>query len=91
MGSWQAKNWDPAVGSTRFEEFCEFLDKPILSQPELAAALNSTIQYDADRGMVLFDDGFEVELALLNYAKYIREVRRLPLSGQARHGKCKNL
>ncbi|TDL22164.1 peptidase S28 [Rickenella mellea] len=30
LGAWQAKNWDPAVGSTRFDEFCDALAKPLI-------------------------------------------------------------
>jgi len=29
LGSWQSKNWDPAVGSTAFDQFCKAINKPV--------------------------------------------------------------
>jgi len=60
-GLWQDRNWDPAVGSTAFDEFCAILngDTPTLE--------------DTAR-MVLLPGGLKVNVALLNYAKWIREV-----------------
>jgi hypothetical protein len=61
LGSWQDRNWDPAVGSTAFDEFCAILngDTPTLE--------------DTAR-TVLLPGGLKVNVALLNYAKWIREV-----------------
>lgn len=76
LSSWQSKNWDPAVGSTKFDEFCEALEKPILSLHELDFILDGETgyQYDADRATITWSDGFEIDVSLFNYAKYIREV-----------------
>jgi hypothetical protein len=66
LGSWQDKNWDPAVGSTQFDDFC--------------AALNGNTSSLADTTEeVPFVDGHKINIALLNYAKYIRDVRPVSL------------
>jgi hypothetical protein len=61
LASWQARNWDPVVGSTTFDRFCAVLngDTPTLK--------------DTAR-TVLLPGGLKVNVALLNYAKWIREV-----------------
>jgi hypothetical protein len=61
LASWQARNWDPAVGSTTFDHFCATLngDSPTLE--------------DTAR-TVLLPGRLSVNVALLNYAKWIREV-----------------
>ena len=60
LGSWQAKNWDPAVGSTRFDEFCAALAQPFGGKgSEQAVALPG---------------GLEVPITVLNYANYIKKV-----------------
>lgn len=60
-GLWQDRNWDPAVGSTAFDEFCATLngDTPTLEDTERT---------------VLLPGGLKVNVALLNYARWIREV-----------------
>ncbi|KAI0247491.1 peptidase S28 [Lactifluus subvellereus] len=60
LASWQDRNWDPAVGSTTFDQFCATLngDTPTLK--------------DTAR-TVLLPGGLKVNVALLNYAKWIRE------------------
>lgn len=78
LGSWQAKNWNPAVGSTRWEEFCEALDKPIFGRNGLAAVTgDEEVLYDDESGLVTFVgwDGLQLDISVLNYAKYIKEVR----------------
>ncbi|KAI0260905.1 peptidase S28 [Gloeopeniophorella convolvens] len=60
LGAWQAKNWDPAVGSTRFDEFCAALNG---ATPTLA---------DTQRTLAL-PGGLPVNIALLSYAQWIRE------------------
>ncbi|KAI0695544.1 peptidase S28 [Cytidiella melzeri] len=81
LSAWQGKNWDPAVGSTKFEEFCEALNKSIFSHPEIMAAMNETVMYDHETRMVSFSDGLSLDLAIINYAKYVREkyVSRCPV------------
>jgi hypothetical protein len=60
---WQSRNWDPTVGSTTFDDFCATLngDTPTLE--------------DTAR-TVLLPGRLSVNVALLNYAKWIREVFR---------------
>ncbi|THH10296.1 hypothetical protein EW146_g8421 [Bondarzewia mesenterica] len=59
LGSWQSKNWDPAVGSTVFDKFCD--------------ALNGNSTGTAADTNVTTADGLTVNLAVLNYANYIKE------------------
>jgi hypothetical protein len=61
LSFWQDRNWDPAVGSTTFDHFCATLngDTPTLG--------------DTAR-MVRLPGGPKVNVGLLNYAKWIREV-----------------
>ena len=73
LGAWQAKNWDPEVGSTEFDEFCDALDEPI--QKHDMDMLNKTVMYDHETRSLSFTNGLEVNLAVLNYGKYIKEVR----------------
>ncbi|OCH91247.1 peptidase S28 [Obba rivulosa] len=69
LGAWQAKNWNPEVGSTRFEEFCDTLNEPIFGSPGLSG-----------EQMITFESGLSVPLVVYNYAKYIKEnvVSRCP-------------
>ncbi|KAI0291929.1 peptidase S28 [Multifurca ochricompacta] len=56
LGWWQSRNWDPAVGSTNFDQFC------------------ATLNGDSDTARtVLLPGGLNVNVAVLNYAKWIRE------------------
>ena len=67
--SWQYQNWDPAVGSTVFDDFCAQINRPFKS---LADAVNAT--------GVNIDDAVELKgcpgfnFALLSYAAYVRDV-----------------
>lgn len=57
----------------KFEQFCDALDKPILGRPDLAPGLET----DPEGNTIPYLDGFEtdlVDVSVLNYAKYIREV-----------------
>lgn len=62
MGNWQAKNWDPAVGSVLFDEFCEALTQPLIGD-----SLN-------DREVMINSQGLSITPGVLNYAKYVRTV-----------------
>ncbi|KDQ62701.1 hypothetical protein JAAARDRAFT_121424 [Jaapia argillacea MUCL 33604] len=75
LGSWQAKNWDPEVGSTKFDEFCEALAKPPFGHHALR-----DLPFGDDSRMVRLPGGLTVDFAVLNYAKYIKEnvVSRCP-------------
>ena len=63
LASWQTRNWDPAVGSTTFDHFCATLngDTPTLGDTARVVTLPGRLI---------------VNVALLNYAKWIREVFR---------------
>lgn len=70
--SWQAKNWDPEVGSEEFDEFCKRINHPF---DEFEDVLN-TMGVDLDEAIALVrTPGFH--LALFNYAAYVRAVSRL--------------
>ncbi|TCD70549.1 hypothetical protein EIP91_002895 [Steccherinum ochraceum] len=69
LGGWQAKVWDPAVGSNEFDEFCAALDKPIMAHADL---LNTTMTYDHDTKMVTLPGGLKIALSVLNYAQYVK-------------------
>ncbi|KAH9480734.1 putative extracellular serine carboxypeptidase [Psilocybe cubensis] len=76
LGSWQAKCWDPAVGSTRFDEFCEALDAGVLSStPGL-----SELPFGHPDRIVQLEDGLAVDLSVINYGKWIKKhiVSRCP-------------
>lgn len=67
------------MGSTKFDEFCEALDKPVFGHPDqLGLVLNETMFYNAQTNMVTLPDGLEFDLSVLNYAKYIKEVCYCP-------------
>ncbi|KAG1889287.1 serine carboxypeptidase S28-domain-containing protein [Suillus subluteus] len=68
LGYWQAKVWDPAVGSTKFDEFCAFLDKPILGNGSI---LSLPVGHE-DR-LVHLPGGIKLDFSILNYAQYIKE------------------
>ncbi|KAH9850108.1 peptidase S28 [Lenzites betulinus] len=68
IGMWQGKVWDPKVGSTGWDEFCEALDKPFRPWNEA-----DTAEYDESVGLVTITDDFAVPLPVYNHARYIKE------------------
>jgi len=76
LASWQAKCWDPEVGSTRFDEFCAALDKPF--GRVTTAALELPFEHP-DR-MVQLEDGLALDIAIINYGNWIKKhiVSRCP-------------
>ncbi|KAG2370312.1 serine carboxypeptidase S28-domain-containing protein [Suillus spraguei] len=68
LGYWQAKVWDPAVGSTKFDEFCAFLDKPILGNRSL-----SLLPVGHEDRLVDLPGDIKLDFSILNYAQYIKE------------------
>jgi hypothetical protein len=67
--SWQAKNWDPEVGSEEFDEFCKRINHPAKSIEDAMKATGT----DLDDVTELFSaPGFD--FTLLNYAAYVRAV-----------------
>ncbi|KAF8446373.1 peptidase S28 [Boletus edulis BED1] len=67
LGAWQSKNWDPAVGSTSFDDFCESLSKPV-GAPHIGAL---PIGHE-DRLVTLLDDQ-KIDFSVLNFAQWVRE------------------
>ncbi|KAL5501476.1 MGSCP1 [Sanghuangporus vaninii] len=59
LGSWQAKNWDPEVGSDTFKRFC--------------AALAHSFGGKSDERSIALPGGLEVPITVLNYANYIKK------------------
>jgi len=69
LGSWQSKNWDPAVGSTAFDDFCTALNKP----PAGVLANITDIPFNHPRRMVEVSPKFSIDFSIFNYAKWIKE------------------
>lgn len=59
LGSWQSKNWDPKLGSTKFDQFCDALAKPL---GKLTAKQSLSLS-----------SGINVPVTVWNYANYIKE------------------
>jgi hypothetical protein len=74
LGYWQAKVWDPAVGSTKFDEFCAFLDKPRLGDD----GSRSLLPVGHGGRLVDLPGGIKLDFSILNYADYIKEVSPKP-------------
>jgi hypothetical protein len=70
LGSWQAKCWDPKVGSTSFDEFCETLGKPF---GKITTA-SLELPFGHEDRMVTLYDGLAVDFAVVNYGKWIKQV-----------------
>jgi len=68
LGSWQSKNWDPKVGSTRFDDFCAALSAPLRNITTQAAEL----PFGHPHRMVEVEKGFALDFSILNYASYIK-------------------
>ena len=63
LGAWQAKNWDPKVGSSAFDAFCHALLKPA----DRASVRGKQIAFVAQDGTN------SVSQHLLNYASIFRD------------------
>ncbi|KIK69784.1 hypothetical protein GYMLUDRAFT_34181 [Collybiopsis luxurians FD-317 M1] len=72
LGSWQAKVWDPKVGSTTFDDFCEFLSKPLGHKlnPEVDVA---ELGFGHPERMVSLPGGLKLDFAVVNYGTWIKE------------------
>ena len=69
FGSWQEQNWDPAIGSNAFDEFCKEITH---SHKSIDDVLQFTGVDPEDMAALL---GFPLfDFALLNYAGYVRKV-----------------
>ncbi|KAJ3833081.1 serine carboxypeptidase S28-domain-containing protein [Lentinula raphanica] len=76
LGSWQAKVWDPEVGSTTFDEFCAALNKPPgHKNPDVML-----LEYGHPDRMVSVPGGLKVDFAIINYGAWIKKhiVSRCP-------------
>lgn len=65
LGSWQARNWDPSVGSKTFERFCESLTGNSTTSLALPINLELLPQWPSNPRKQL--------AAFSNYAAYIKE------------------
>ncbi|KAF9643255.1 peptidase S28 [Thelephora ganbajun] len=65
--SWQAKNWDPEIGSEEFEEFCKRINHPFDSVEDAVGAIGADTE---DVVTLVNSPGFD--FTLLNYAAYVR-------------------
>ncbi|TFL01721.1 peptidase S28 [Pterulicium gracile] len=68
FGSWQSKNWDPAVGSTEFDDFCGAVNSPPTGQNLDIHA----VPYGTGARSVKTPAG-PLDFSLINYAEYIRK------------------
>lgn len=74
LGAWQSKNWDPAVGSTLFDDFCEALSKPIGGATHI-----TTLPIGHEDRLLTLWDNQKIDFSVLNYAQWIKEVRVVPI------------
>ena len=72
LEAWQAKCWDPKIGSTAFDEFCETLDKWFPFSGVSAADME--LPFGHPKRMVSLGQGFALDIAVVNYGKWIKEV-----------------
>lgn len=68
LGYWQDKNWNPTIGSRKFDEFCEALNKPIFGAPDIVA-----LPVGHEDHLLSLPGGHRIDVSILNYAQYIRE------------------
>jgi hypothetical protein len=73
LGAWQAKVWDPEVGSTAFDRFCESLDKWMLPFGRVSAA-DMELPFGHPKRMVSLGQELALDIAVVNYGKWIKEV-----------------
>lgn len=67
--SWQSRNWDPAIGSGTFSNWCQAITSPRLEYPSSAALNTSAAQILEATG---YGGNGTLTLRLLNYAGYLR-------------------
>lgn len=68
LGSWQSKNWDPKVNSPTFDKFCAAINAPVHG----ISAQATELPFGDPARMVEVEDGFKLDLSILNYAAYIK-------------------
>ncbi|PIL22459.1 hypothetical protein GSI_15147 [Ganoderma sinense ZZ0214-1] len=75
LGNWQARNWDPEVGTTGWDDFCAALDGKFVHDPDM-----NFVSYDEGMDMVTIAEDLTVPVPVYNYARYIKEnyVSRCP-------------
>lgn len=71
LGSWQAKNWDPSVGSSRFEEFCEALGSAWSADE--SSLHNATMLFNDETNTLTLPGGIDIPLVVYRYAQYIKK------------------
>ncbi|KAG7088068.1 hypothetical protein E1B28_012099 [Marasmius oreades] len=68
LGGWQSKNWDPAVGSTSFDRFCDAINLPPSGLDHSVVGLD----FESPHRLVSIGNNLTVDYALANYADYIK-------------------
>ncbi|EGN98555.1 hypothetical protein SERLA73DRAFT_183618 [Serpula lacrymans var. lacrymans S7.3] len=68
LGGWQGKVWDPKVGSTEFDTFCDYLNKPVIGRNHTA-----NLPYNHEQRMIELPGGLALDLSVINYANYMKE------------------
>ncbi|KAJ8495194.1 hypothetical protein ONZ45_g12967 [Pleurotus djamor] len=67
LGSWQSKNWNPAIGSTRFDQFCAAINQPPAGKSALVE-----LPYGHEERLVPIVDGLSLDFSLINYANFTK-------------------
>ncbi|GJN92935.1 hypothetical protein Rhopal_005978-T1 [Rhodotorula paludigena] len=70
LGSWQARNWDPKVGSKRFDLFCQYLTNETLPSASFDVAVPSFLSSAAPS--LLPKDPRSTLTSFSHYAEYVK-------------------
>ncbi|KAJ7244057.1 hypothetical protein C8J57DRAFT_1555993 [Mycena rebaudengoi] len=68
-GGSHSQNWHPDFISTRFDDFCAALDKPVAGSGLLSL---SELPYGSSERAITLDDGLVVDSARINYSDYTK-------------------
>lgn len=72
LGSWQARNWDGTVGSSRFDAFCDALTGNTSSLSTPARPIDAALLEGLD-GLALPKDPRKTLASMSTYAAYVKE------------------
>jgi len=70
LGAWQAKCWDPKVGNTAFDDFCDALSKPFGG----VTAANMELPFGHPKRVISLGQGVSLDLTIISYGRWIKEV-----------------
>lgn len=71
LETWQSKVWDPEVGTKTFDEFCALLNSAWGFPVSVAA---QDLEYEHPDRMVSLSSGLTLDLSILQYASWIKDV-----------------